>query len=77
MTPRTLSHDSLETIREVIKFLHGPRDRLGRIQTSRTLMNAPASIHQQLPHGGTDGCDKAAMLLQIAIGETPSSINDK
>lgn len=66
-------------IRAIVKALHVKRDRLGRLDHDNYLhcrdMDALTTSYP-IPHGGRDQVDKACMLLQALIGDTPTSVVD-
>lgn len=64
-------------IRIVVKALHVKRTR-GRLDPdSRDYKDLDALLTSYvIPHGGYDIVDKACMLLQAIIGDTPVSILD-
>lgn len=73
MTPREKA-----VIRAVVKALHVPRNRYGKLDDNRNQaqdMDALA-LSYGLQHGGLDRVDKATMLLEALVGDVPMSILD-
>lgn len=65
-----------------IKMMQAPRTRFGKIEFDSFTMSRlhkladESGYLQLLPHGGSDGIDKAAMILQAVIGDDVASIMD-
>lgn len=69
------------TIRAVVAALHCPRNRFGKLEPALADRNGytilqPLAHAAGLPHGGADIVDQACMILQAAIGEKPTPIDE-
>ena len=68
-----------KSIRAIIKALHQPRNRFGKLDghDREAYDMFELDLCDGLPHGGADIVDQAAMLLQILVGDKPTSILDR
>lgn len=71
MTPKERT-----VIRAIIKALHVPRNRFGKLDGDYRATNDMQAFATSypLPHGGLDTIDQACMLLQCLVGDTPISM---
>lgn len=67
----------------IIKALQAKRNRFGKLdidteETRRAAHEVSMLLRKypQVPHGGEDRVDQAAMLLQCLVGQTPTSVYD-